>query len=49
LPCGVTNQLGKIAVSQCQRAEWRIEMKVGGMNEPERHATFFEEFTGKVK
>jgi hypothetical protein len=46
---GIANQLGKVAVSQSQGAQGRIEMEIGGVNEPERHAAFFKESGCNVK
>jgi len=37
---GVTNQVGERAVAQGQRAQWRIEVNIGGVNEAESHQRF---------
>ncbi|WP_206619247.1 hypothetical protein, partial [Mesorhizobium sp. M1A.F.Ca.IN.020.32.1.1] len=38
LAAGVTDELGKFRISECERAEWRIEMDVGRMNKSKCHS-----------
>jgi hypothetical protein len=37
LSAGITNELGKFRISECERAQWRIEMDVGRMNKSKCH------------